>query len=65
MQRIANPWTSVRLREAPPLSQLNVTSAKTDFIDDQLKAGFFVSKIPTFPQIYQPQRDFASTPHAA
>lgn len=36
MQRIANPWTSVRFRDAPPLSLLSEKIEKSGNLRDRI-----------------------------
>ncbi len=44
MQRIANPWTSVRLRDAPPyLYRISLRGLTVKVRKASLVAGFFVS----------------------
>ncbi|CAH6901651.1 hypothetical protein VCHA52P453_210001 [Vibrio chagasii] len=46
MQRIANPWTSVRLREAPPLFKVERPAEVLAFLLSEILNPHATSKLP-------------------
>ncbi|MEZ8918253.1 hypothetical protein AB6E94_00005, partial [Vibrio lentus] len=52
MQRIANPWTSVRLREAPPLFNVERPAEMLAFLLSEIPYLHDSSKLLTFTICY-------------
>ncbi len=52
MQRIANPWTSVRLREAPPLLKVERPAEMLAFLLCEISYPHDSSKLLTFTICY-------------